>query len=368
MYAGIFFLGFGGSRWTSDLAINYYKAVLGVAVQLMAMVLLIGIGNDLLATFYAKMNKGALNFEELGVMLVFCFALLMLINRVPSLLAGVITGGGSGGVGNFGAGAIAGAAMGAAGMAAAATSMAGAAVMGGVQNIAGGVSAVKSAIEKAQTGMDSSVGQMPSMGSFGGNAGGDSSGAGSTPFAQAAGFSGTSSMAGKSSSFGSSARSSPSTRARAESQTVKSPDGSSVNPARVDSGKGSEGKPQNGVSGQARDRSDKGSDSPHNPSGSGVFASAAKAAGTAGRIAVDAGAILAKGTASVAKARASSLKEAAIERIADTTGGRIAAAIREQGSSADENPLPTFGDNSLSASPEAEVAAFVNRVRDDKAA
>ena len=100
MYAGIFFLGFGGSRWTSDLAINYYKAVLGVAVQLMAMVLLIGIGNDLLSTFYAKMNKGALNFEELGVMLVFCFALLMLINRVPSLLAGVITGSGSGGAGN----------------------------------------------------------------------------------------------------------------------------------------------------------------------------------------------------------------------------------------------------------------------------
>ena len=32
MYAGIFFLGFGGSRWTSDMAINYYKTVLGVSV------------------------------------------------------------------------------------------------------------------------------------------------------------------------------------------------------------------------------------------------------------------------------------------------------------------------------------------------
>jgi type IV secretion system protein VirB6/type IV secretion system protein TrbL len=27
-YGGVFFLGFGGSRWTSDLAINYYKTVL----------------------------------------------------------------------------------------------------------------------------------------------------------------------------------------------------------------------------------------------------------------------------------------------------------------------------------------------------
>jgi type IV secretion system protein TrbL len=104
MYAGIFFLGFGGSRWTSDMAINYYKTVLGVAVQIMTMVLLVGIGNDLLTSFYARMNTGTLNFEELGVMLVFCVALLMLVNRVPPLVAGIITGSGisgAGGIGNF---------------------------------------------------------------------------------------------------------------------------------------------------------------------------------------------------------------------------------------------------------------------------
>jgi type IV secretion system protein TrbL len=94
MYAGIFFLGFGGSRWTSEMAINYYKTVLGVAVQLFAMTLVVGIGTDLLATFYAKMSKGALNFEELGVMLVACFALLLLVNRIPPLLGGIVSGGG----------------------------------------------------------------------------------------------------------------------------------------------------------------------------------------------------------------------------------------------------------------------------------
>ena len=31
-YAGIFFLGFGGSKWTSDMAINYFKTVLGSAL------------------------------------------------------------------------------------------------------------------------------------------------------------------------------------------------------------------------------------------------------------------------------------------------------------------------------------------------
>jgi len=33
LYAGLIFLGFGGCRWTSDMAINYYRTVLGVGVS-----------------------------------------------------------------------------------------------------------------------------------------------------------------------------------------------------------------------------------------------------------------------------------------------------------------------------------------------
>lgn len=205
-YAGIFFLGFGGSRWTSDMAINYYKTVLGVAVQIMTMVLLVGIGNDMLSTFYARMNQNVLNFEELGVMLVFCMALLLLVNRVPPMVGGIITGSGigsAGGIGNFGTGAAVGAVMGAAGMAASAASMAGSAVMGGAANLAGGGSAIKAAFDKAQASM-SSGSDMPSMGGMsnsspggtGSNAGGDGN-AGSSPFAQAAGFGGSSESGAK---------------------------------------------------------------------------------------------------------------------------------------------------------------------------
>lgn len=205
-YAGIFFLGFGGSRWTSDMAINYYKTVLGVAVQIMTMVLLVGIGNDMLSTFYAKMNQNVLNFEELGVMLVFCMALLSLVNRVPPMVAGIITGssiGSAGGIGNFGTGAAVGAVMGAAGMAAGAASVAGSAVMGGAANLAGGGSAIKAAFDRAQASM-SSGSDMPSMGGMsssspdgaGTNAGADSS-TGSSPFAQAAGFGGSSESGAK---------------------------------------------------------------------------------------------------------------------------------------------------------------------------
>jgi type IV secretion system protein VirB6/type IV secretion system protein TrbL len=51
-YAGIFFLGFGGSRWTSDMAINFYKTVLAVAAQLLTIVLLVGIGRTFLDDYY----------------------------------------------------------------------------------------------------------------------------------------------------------------------------------------------------------------------------------------------------------------------------------------------------------------------------
>ena len=200
-YAGIFFLGFGGSRWTSDMAINYYKTVLGVAAQIMTMVLLVGIGNDMLSTFYTRMNQNVLNFEELGVMLVFCMALLLLVNRVPPMVAGITTGssiGAASAIGNFGTGAAVGAVMGAAGVAAGAASMAGSAVMGGAANLAGGGSAIKAAFDKAQASM-SSGSDMPSMGGMpssspavtGINAD-DNSCTGSTPFAQAAGFGGNS--------------------------------------------------------------------------------------------------------------------------------------------------------------------------------
>jgi type IV secretion system protein TrbL len=53
-YAGVFFLGFGGARWTSDMAINYYKTVFGVAAQLLTMVLIVGIGKTFLDDYYDR--------------------------------------------------------------------------------------------------------------------------------------------------------------------------------------------------------------------------------------------------------------------------------------------------------------------------
>jgi type IV secretion system protein TrbL len=139
IYAGIIYLGFGGSRWTSDMAITYYKTVLGIAVQLFAMTLLVGIGNDLLTTFYSKMNQGTINLEELCVMFVFCFVLLLLINKIPPLLSGVITGASfaHAGIGNYGAGDVINAAMTAAQL-----------TVASLSGVASGASALKAAIAR----------------------------------------------------------------------------------------------------------------------------------------------------------------------------------------------------------------------------
>ncbi len=241
-------------------------------------------------------------------MLVFCFALLILVNKIPSLLSGIITGSGIGhsGIGNFGAGAIAGAAMGAAGMAATAAGAAGAAVMGGAQNIAGGMSAVKAAFEKAQAGMDSGSGQMPSFGSAGGGTSGGGSDSVSSPFAQAAGFADS---AGSDRSTG-----------------TKSSD--------------------SGGSGQAKAGGQQ-------QGGKGATGGVARAAA----LTVGAAAELAKGAGNMAKNKAVQLATDFHERASETVGGQVAATIR--GSMQDSL---AFEGNSLAAADD-EVAAFVGKTQ-----
>ncbi|ABM44363.1 MULTISPECIES: P-type conjugative transfer protein TrbL [Pseudomonadota] len=376
-YGGVFFLGFGGSRWTSDMAINYYKVVLGVAAQLFAMVLLVGIGKTFLDDYYARMSAG-ISLKEMGVMLIVVIILLALTNKIPPLIAGIITGAsvGGAGIGQFGAGA----ALGAAGMAAAAAATGGAALAAGAASAAGGASAVMAAFSKANENVSAGTDVMSAFsggGSSGGGSGGGGgdAGTGGTPFAQAAGFSGGSgggsSSGGGSTSTGSSSGSSKG----GEKGGDKAGAGGQGSGSTASTGNGADKAAKNepkpaGGAGQGQQG---GQQAAPGSTGPGLLASAASALGTAGRIAADAGANLAKGTADVAKAKAASLREAAAERIADTTGGKIAAAIKAQGSGTAENidvpdqqPAPSFGDNSLAggpadADPESEVAAFANR-------
>lgn len=135
LYTGIFFLGFGGARWTSDMAINYFRTVLSVGIQILVMTLIIGIGSDFLTNYYGKMSQNLMNLEELVVMLVFSIAFYILASKIPPMLSGIVTGGGfnSSGVSNYSGGQV---------MGAAATSMAIASM--GMTKAAGSISTVAS--------------------------------------------------------------------------------------------------------------------------------------------------------------------------------------------------------------------------------
>ncbi|WP_407290576.1 type IV secretion system protein [Klebsiella quasipneumoniae] len=65
VYGGIFFLGFGGSRWTSDMAINFFKTVLST-VRSLCHGPIIGIGKSILDSYYTGMSS-SISLKEMGV-------------------------------------------------------------------------------------------------------------------------------------------------------------------------------------------------------------------------------------------------------------------------------------------------------------
>lgn len=133
LYAGIFLLGFGGARWTSEIALNYFRTVLAIGIQLLVMTLIIGIGGTILNEYFNKMSKNLVNYEELAVMLVFTIAFFVLINRLPQMVSSIVTYSGNGAVGGIGS-SYSPQGMSAAGItAAAATATAGVAAVQGVQ-------------------------------------------------------------------------------------------------------------------------------------------------------------------------------------------------------------------------------------------
>ncbi|MFO0777138.1 MAG: P-type conjugative transfer protein TrbL [Nitrospira sp.] len=98
-YAGIFFLGFGGSRWTSDMAVNYYRTALSMGAQMAGMVLVVGIGFSFINLYYVNMSS-QVSVKEMAVLMVAAIILLGLVNKIPPLLGGLAMGGGVGALGS----------------------------------------------------------------------------------------------------------------------------------------------------------------------------------------------------------------------------------------------------------------------------
>lgn len=312
-YGGIFFLGFGGARWTSDIAINYYKTVLGVGAALLTMVLLVGIGKTFLDDYYSRMSS-AMPLSEMGVMLVVAVVLLVLTNKLPSLVAGIITGasvGGAAAMGNFGAGTV----LAAGGVAAAAAATGGAVLVAGAANAAGGAQAVTAAIRKAGQNMQSGGGR------FFGRAAGDGSEA-----AAGGGSGGPSGNSGGGSPLAAAMGNVANFDSFSSKASAGASDGSSKNDNQGKTG--------------------------------GAFRGALT---TAAKFSADVGANLAQGAQAVAKQKGGSFKQAVQGRIDETLGGKVAAAIR----SGRQTPAPEYlFDNNSLASSEVDAASEVAAFRD----
>jgi type IV secretion system protein TrbL len=150
MYAGVIYLGFGGCRWTSDLAITYYKSVLGIGVKIMTLMLIIGIGGRFLGDCFNQMSQD-LNIRELGTLLVVVVALAILSGKVPDMVAGIVSGTGAHySAGHLNMGMLIGAAMMGGRMAATAASAVATSGAGALATVGGGGQALRAAFQSAQ--------------------------------------------------------------------------------------------------------------------------------------------------------------------------------------------------------------------------
>lgn len=357
-YAGVFFLGFGGSRWTSEMAIGYFKTTLSVGAQLFTMVLLVGIGKSFVDQYYTSMDQGKLVLNELGVMLVVAIVLLTMVTKIPPLI-GSLGGAQTHAIGNgFGAGA----ALGAAAMGAAAAATAGAALAAGGTSIAGGVQALMAAYSQANA-ADSAGGAVSDLASsMGGGESEGSSGGGGSPLATAMGDSDS----GGGASLASAANSSVFEDSSSTGGSGSSSAGAS-NSTDQQSGSASAGSDPTGRTESAPGEVKSGGAlAAASAAASKVGSAAGAAAAKVGRVAAGTATNLAQGTWDVAKAKGGEIKGAALDRISETTGGKIASAINaraeaNQAEPSEENSLSSGAAQEVDAETAEVIAAFVNR-------
>jgi type IV secretion system protein VirB6/type IV secretion system protein TrbL len=92
-YAAIFLLGFGGARWTSSIAISYYKHVIAIGIVLLSLSLIGRVASEfLLVVFEPTHERGAVQFNTLGIALSVFVLLTVLSIRVPQMLYTLVTG------------------------------------------------------------------------------------------------------------------------------------------------------------------------------------------------------------------------------------------------------------------------------------
>jgi len=88
--AGVIFLGFGSSSWTSDYARRYITYCVSIGAKLYALFLVVGIGEQLIHNWAIGEDKSAVmsSISIVGVL----FMLLLLVKMIPDVVQGLING------------------------------------------------------------------------------------------------------------------------------------------------------------------------------------------------------------------------------------------------------------------------------------
>ena len=88
MYAGAFLLGFGGGRWTRDMAIEYFRGVLAASVKYFAMLFIVAIMNSLMTTLLKTwdITEPVSTLQALSLPIMF----FMIMETVPDMIAGIV--------------------------------------------------------------------------------------------------------------------------------------------------------------------------------------------------------------------------------------------------------------------------------------
>jgi type IV secretion system protein TrbL len=139
--AGLVLLGFGGCRWTSDMAANYFRGLLSIGMKIVTIEMVLGIGVAFIKGMIAAMTfPGSLT--DLVILAALFGALTIISGYLPNIVAGMVGSFIGYPIGNTGWGAGVSAAVTAAGMAASAGTQTAA-------NVTGAVQAVKEALQAA---------------------------------------------------------------------------------------------------------------------------------------------------------------------------------------------------------------------------
>jgi type IV secretion system protein TrbL len=108
-YGGAIVLGFGGCRWTSDVAAAYLRAALAIGLKVMTLALVTGLGISFLQSVINLQGAGAAPKVAVGDLALLTIAmgiLTILAVSLPGTVASLATGGGHAGqgIGMLGAG------------------------------------------------------------------------------------------------------------------------------------------------------------------------------------------------------------------------------------------------------------------------